>query len=171
MPARSGIPNEIHKKCIDAKDYSGCVNAQGTSRAEEKTTVNQDPFWYDEGSVKQMRVRGEYGRYLTFNGRTVFNAYDYGWSGGSVHGNAWSGGKSGSVSGFGSGFSIGGTARTGAFKYLLDCKEGTADRIGDADYAQEDTVGWFAVIKDPTAQAVYSKYCPRISELPQGGDL
>lgn len=171
LPANAGVPDEIHKRCIDAKDYTGCVGAQNSTSVIQKTTVDQDPFWYDENSIKQLRARGEYGRYLTFNGRTIFNAYDYEWGSGSATGSAWSGSNSASASVSGSGMSINATTRSGAFTYHLDCKEGTADRLGDAQYAQEDTAGWFKVMKDRTAQAVYSKYCSRISELPLGGDI
>ena len=171
LPAHAGVPEEIHKRCIDAKDYTGCVNAQNSTSGEKSATVTGDPFWFDVNSVKQLRARGEYGRYLTFNGRTVFNAYDYGWSSGTFSGNALSENNSTSISGVRSGLSVSGTTRTGAFTYHLDCKEGTADRLGDSAYAQEDTAGWFPVVKDPTAQAVYTKYCKSISELPLGGDI
>lgn len=164
--AQRHITPEIHKLCLDAKDYAGCIKARGLVDSQEMKSINQDPYWFDERSVKQLRVKGEYGRYIVFQGRTIFNAYDYGWGSASYYGSAW--GNSGTVSGtgFGSGFSVNGTVRSGAFTYHLDCVDGTADRLGDASYAQEDTAGWFPVIKDPTAQEVFSKYCPKINELP-----
>lgn len=167
----SDVPEAVHKRCLDAKDYTGCVNSQKSLGVDPKTTVNSDPFWYEEKSVKQLKVKGEYGRYLVFNGRTIFNAYDYGMSSGIFTGNAWSGSNQVNASGYGSGFTVSSNSRAGAFTYHLDCKDGTADRLGDAAYAQEDTAGWFPVIKDPTAQSVYAKYCPLITTLPFAEDI
>jgi hypothetical protein len=164
--ANAQVPPEIHKICVDAKDYQGCVNAQQSTKDIQKPTVNQDPYWFDESSVKRLRVNGKYGRYIVFRGRTIFNAYETEFGFGNFFGKAWNSNKSSQGSGFGSGYSISGTTRAGAFTYHLDCKEGTADRLGDASYAQEDTAGWFSVIKDPTAQAVFTKYCPVINDLP-----
>ena len=157
------VSPELHKKCIDAKDFQGCINAYSGGSSQQDGSVSADPFWYDAKSVKQLKVRGRYGRYLIFTGRTVYNSYDYSW--GSGFGNFW--GNGGSASGFGSGFGTSSSTRGGAFTYHLDCLEGTADRKKDAYYAQEDTAGWFEVSKDPTAMTVYEKYCPVINTLPK----
>lgn len=73
---------------------------------------------------------GGYGRYIVFQGRTIFNADDYGWGSGSFYGNALGSNGTVSGSGFGSGFSTTGTTRSGAFTYYLDCIDATADRVG-----------------------------------------
>ena len=64
-------------------------------------------------------------------------------------------------------FGVTSGVRADSFVYELDCIDGTADRKGDAEVAQEDTAGWFKVYKDPTAQLAYNRYCPIISTLPK----
>lgn len=169
LAVQAQVPQEVHARCIEAKDYEGCVNAQRSSRVNNQDLVSQDPYWYDEKSIRQLRVRGEYGRYLIFSGRTLFNAYEYSMINGMTSATAWSTGKSATGFGFTSSTAVGETMRSDAFTYHLDCRDATTDRIGDADYAQEDTAGWFPVVKDPTAQAVFSKYCPKILDLPIDG--
>ena len=39
-------------------------------RAETVAVSNPAPFSYEEETVKPLKIRGKYGRYLTFKGRT-----------------------------------------------------------------------------------------------------
>ena len=163
LPVQSAVDPEVHKLCKDAKDYQGCINAN--SKVQVKSSnINDDivqgPHWVDGSSVRQLKIRGKYGRYITFTGRTVFNAYNYSFNTGTAYGSSY--GKA-------TGNSFGQTTgvRADSFVYELDCQDGTTDRKGDAEYAQEDTAGWFKVYKDPTAQLAFNKYCPIISKLPK----
>ncbi len=96
-------------------------------------------YWIEEKSVHQLIVRGMSGRYITFIGRSQFEAYKHFLSEETI-------------------------TKAGRFVYQLDCRDATADRKGDVDNAVED--GWFDVFKDPVAQEAYEKYCPIITELP-----
>ena len=184
LPVQSAVDPEVHNLCKDAKDYQGCINAN--SKVQVKSSnINDDivqgPHWVDGSSVRQLKIRGKYGRYITFTGRTVFNAYNYSFNTGTAYGSGFGtqnymsptgqplGSSYGSSYGTATGNSFGQTTgvRADSFVYELDCQDGTTDRKGDAEYAQEDTAGWFKVYKDPTAQLAFNKYCPIISKLPK----
>ena len=184
LPVQSSVDRKVHKLCKDVKDYQGCINAN--SQGQKKTLnikedIAQGPHWVDGSSVRQLKIRGQYGRYITFTGRTVFNAYNYSFNTGTAYGTGFGtqnymsptgqplGSSYGTGYGTATGNSFGVTSgvRADSFVYELDCIDGTADRKGDAEVAQEDTAGWFKVYKDPTAQLAYNKYCPIISTLPK----
>ena len=143
----------------------------------EAGTVNvrrPSQYSYEDSTVRQLKIRGKYGRYITFVGRST---------------NSWHGtpgyynpGSEGSVSCYSYGYSttcnrVGYVApsytpgtRGGSsnrhYRYDLDCKDGTFDRKGD--HAQGiRKKGWMSVLEDPTALAVARKYCPIISSLPK----
>jgi len=53
------------------------------------------------------------------------------------------------------------------FRYQLDCRDRSFDRIGDTRVPGAVPKGWQPVENDPTAMAVAATWCPRIQELPQ----
>ena len=53
------------------------------------------------------------------------------------------------------------------FRYQLDCRDRSFNRIGDVRVPGAVPKGWQAVENDPTALAVAETWCPRIKELPQ----
>ena len=147
----------------------------GSAQAE---TVVVDPppsFTYEADTVRQLQVRNEWGRYITFTGisthaytgtngymtqgtpdRTVCNTTGYSTSCRTIRGI-----KPSFVAG-----RPGGTERK-AFIYELDCRDRTFDRKGDkAGGGFGQMKGWASVDKDPTALAVANKYCSIISTLP-----
>ena len=81
LPAFAEVDSKIHKLCIEAKDYAGCVRInleklkvnQLTRRSTDDVEVSNG-FTYRESTIKQLKVRGNYGRYLTFWGRSA-NSY------------------------------------------------------------------------------------------------
>ena len=152
----------------------------GSARAQ---TVVVDPppsFTYEADTVRQLLVRNEWGRYITFtgisthiykgsNGYTIpgtpprtscVNMYSsYGIS--SPQCITTPGTPAQFVPG-----KPGGTERK-SFTYELDCRDRTFDRKGDkAGGGFGQMKGWESVDQDPTALAVADKYCPIISTLP-----
>lgn len=141
--------------------------------AVAQTVVVPEPpkHTYEADTVRQLQVRGEWGRYLTFTGMTV---------------NSWKGTEASIIGGTpdktvctasGSCYTITGSkpqlipSKPGGtevklFTYELDCKDLTFDRKGDKASAGGGNHGWMTVEKDPTAQAVAAKYCPMIETLP-----
>ena len=137
-------------------------------------------------SVQQLKIRGEYGRYITFIGTTE-NSYsgktfsakpgyiDCEWGGsGSSSYNKNSGSGSWSTDGYCYGKEgtpervIPDGIEVRRFRYELDCVDGTFDRKGDkADYADNSRKGWMGVMKDPTAFMAAKNYCPFIENLPK----
>lgn len=222
LPSTAQINPDIHKMCIDAKDYKGCINANKTSatnnqeldtsecdrylattgpsylncikKIEGKSgnqiyksgTVNvQEPstYNYDAGSVSALEIRGSYGRYITFIGKTV-NQYDgtpgyynpgspgrqvcstYGSTYGTYgYGATTSCNTVGYVApSYSPGTSAGVHHRN--YRYELDCRDMTFDRKGDLARGMA-MKGWMHVRNDPTAQDVANRYCPIIDSLPR----
>lgn len=145
--------------------------------AQAQTVVVDPPpsFTYEADTVRQLQVRNEWGRYITFTGisthsyegtkgymtqgtpdrqvcnRTAYSNYCY----------TVPGIKPRFVAG-----QPGGTERK-SFTYELDCRDRTFDRKGDkAGGGFGQTKGWASVDQDPTALAVANKYCSIISTLP-----
>ena len=133
------------------------------------------PYSFYDNTILQIQVRGEYGRYLRFAGRTV-NRY-------SGTPGVYKPGSPGSINCTDYGTSItcnrtgyqapsytppkpGGIQRKG-FLYDLDCVDGTFDRKGDYLSSGGGMKGWMSVHQDPVAKEVYSKYCRIIDELPK----
>tara|TARA_B100000674_G_scaffold96798_1_gene69469 strand:+ start:542 stop:1687 length:1146 start_codon:yes stop_codon:yes gene_type:complete len=191
LEAKNDLQTNITKasrdECINAADYKGCMeyhSGPSTESGSEPGTVNvaqPDPYNYDPDSVMQLKIRGSYGRYLTFIGKTV-NTYT-GTSG------YMTPGSPGSVScttspGFGAYSSSYTTCRRSGYvaptyvpgtpggvqnrkyRYELDCQDMTFDRKGDYAGGVANK-GWMSVDNDPTAQAVANKYCSRIHSLPR----
>ena len=219
IPALAEVDAKTHKLCLEAKDYLGCIKAQGKKTNNEINTSacdkylgtfgstyidclksvgvqgfrNTNPqtsyepesddvevkhgFTYRKSTVKQLKVRGTYGRYLTFWGRSM-NAYQ-GTPGyynpgspGSVNCSTNSFGYTTTTSCNRTGYiapsyspgTQGGTQR-GWFEYELDCRDGTYNRKGDISQGIYKK-GWQDVYYDPTAKAVAARYCRRITSLP-----
>ena len=155
----------------------------GPIKAETVIVPEPPKYSYESWSVLQLKVRGEYGRYLSFIG-TSPNEYK-GTSG------YYDPGSPGSIScsSFGtyttttSCRNIGYRApsyvpgspsgiQKGKFRYELDCQDRTFDRKGDIS-AGAFKKGWMPVSSDPVAKAVAQKYCPIIDSLykePTKGD-
>lgn len=219
LPSAAQTDPELHKMCIDAKDYEGCIRANTLNRgknskassticdshkmtASEYTkcmdnkylpefrdsnslpsgTVNvQEPstYNYDAGSVNALEIRGSYGRYITFIGKTV-NQYDgtpgyynpgspgtqtcntYGTYG---YGATTSCNTVGYVA---PSYSPGTSADVHHrnYRYELDCRDMTFDRKGDLARGMA-MKGWMHVRNDPTAQDIANRYCPIIDSLPR----
>ena len=149
-----GIPNYI---------LAGTVNIDVPKEA---------PYSYEEYSILQLKVRGEYGRYLTFVG-TSKNEYQ-GTSGFYSAGNPGnfncttyntytSCNRTGYVAPTFIPPTSGGT-QTGKWRYELDCLDMTFNRKGDIARGVRRK-GWMSVDDDPTAKEVARKYCPIIHTL------
>ena len=117
----------------------------------------------------QLKIRGEYGRYITFEGRSD-NEYE------GTDGYYESNGKSYTECNEGecTTFWEPPTYREGTeggienriFASELDCIDKTFNRIGDKT-GTGGNKGWMNTTEDPVAKAVEKKYCPVISSLPK----
>ena len=168
--------------------YLNCLESSGAKfppfKQESLGTLTQDDveieygFTYRKSTIRQLKIRGSYGRYITFWGRSV---NDY--SGTPGYYNPGSPGSiSCSTNSFGSTATTycnrtgyiapsyspgtqGGTQKRW-FEYQLDCRDRTYNRKGDIS-AGAFKKGWQDVYYDKTARAVAQKYCPRINSLPR----
>ena len=145
-----------------------------------KTTGDHN---YKPSSVRQMKVRGSYGRYISFVGTTLNEyagkpaSYNPGMPGRKVCNTTYGFNKQtktttcqqvGYVAPSYTPGTPGGVERR-SFRYQLDCKDLTFDRKGD--FSGFGNKGWMGVDNDPTAQAVADRYCSAIDSLPkEGGD-
>jgi hypothetical protein len=125
-------------------------------------------FSYESETVKQLKIRGRYGRYITFKGRTD-NKYEG--TGGyyESEGKSYRECDNGECKTFWKppkyieGKEVGIENKT--FVYELDCKDKTFNRIGDRTGTGLKK-GWMETIEDPVADAVENKYCKVINSLP-----
>ena len=138
------------------------------ANAETIVVPTPERFSYESNTVKQLKIRGGYGRYLTFRGRTD-NEYE------GIDGYYESEGKSYTecqedncttfwepptyIEGEESGI------ENKTFVYELDCRDKTFNRIGDRTGTGMKK-GWMETLEDPVAMAVEKKYCPVIDSLP-----
>jgi hypothetical protein len=65
------IPSEVHKLCLEAKDYAGCVQAQlvGIPKDDGKRRWERDDgdvVVFDPLSVKAIMVNEKFGRYMEY---------------------------------------------------------------------------------------------------------
>ncbi len=179
---QAAVDPEAHKLCLKASDYKGCLEAQYENKSKKdyentNKTISvpvPSPHSFESWSVKQLKVRDRYGRYITFVGRTpnVFGGssgiYLPG-SPGTTSCNTIGSYTSCSTTGYIAPTSIPGQpggVQNKQFVYELDCQDMTFDRKGDLKNANGDKWGWLDVIQDPTARAVADKYCPIIHTLP-----
>ena len=136
--------------------------------AETITVSTPARFSYESDTIKQLKIRGGYGRYLTFRGRTD-NEYE---------------GTDGYYESEGQSYThcdkdncttfwepptyIEGTEggmENKNFVYELDCRDKTFNRLGDRTGTGLKK-GWMETIEDPVAIAVEKKYCNVINSLP-----
>ncbi len=135
--------------------------------AETIAVPNPARFSYESDTVKPLKIRGGFGRYLTFRGRTD-NTYEgtdgYYKSEGQSYTECEEGncktfwepptyieGKEGGI-------------ENKSFVYELDCRDKTFNRIGDRTGTGMKK-GWMETHEDPVAMAVEQKYCPVIDSL------
>jgi len=165
--------------CLKATDYKGCRDYHDERSPGQVVVDKPNDHEYRPESIQQQKVRGRYGRYLTFTGITL-NAYE-----GTPA--QWNPGQSGTkqcntVYGYNNksktttckqvGYvapsytpaTPGGVERR-SFRYQLDCDDMTFDRKGD--FSGFGNKGWLNVDDDPTAKAVADRYCPIIETLNQ----
>ena len=151
----------------------GALAAVASASASAQTVPVTPPptYSYEAHTVRQMEVRGQFGRYITFIGKTV-NTYEAT----SGHYNPGSPGYVSCVAGICRRIGYiaprytpgtpGGTQERN-FTYELDCVDMTFDRKGDRAGGIYNR-GWMPVGNDPTASEVARIYCPKISTLPGG---
>lgn len=128
------------------------------------------PYSYDAGSLRELHLNGSSGRYLGFTGHTVIewpatparlNPGTPGtlqcrqgqcWLQGAIPPTLTGGTPAGSMRSF--------------FRYELDCRDRSFNRIGDSRVQGAVIKGWQPVENDPTALAVADTWCPRLREAP-----
>jgi hypothetical protein len=176
------VPPEIHKLCLDAKDYQGCVNAQTSKPADPngKRRWERDSgevIVFDPLSVKALQVRGQWGRYIEY--RYTYRGYQQGSAGYSSPGVQMPSTATTSVYGNSAYTTITPGATVGAFsipgraggpisrswKVQADCLEFTADWEGDDQ-------GWrklrSAPLKEDSSKEaveILKEFCPKMTEL------
>ena len=169
--------------CLKARDYKGCKEYQSDQTVETTTgSVEVKPhsdYDYKPSSVRQMKVRGSYGRYISFVGTTLNEyagkpaSYNPGMPGRKVCNTTYGFNKQtktttcqqvGYVAPSYTPGTPGGVERR-SFRYQLDCKDLTFDRKGD--FSGFGNKGWMGVDNDPTAQAVADRYCSTTHNLPK----
>ena len=201
LPTSAQVDPKTHKLCLDARDYLGCVKAMEGSKIEEASTESVDSvenssrptvdqkktgglqqgeveveygFTYFPQSVRQLKIRERYGRYLFFIGRSQS---EYSASSGTFLPGSPGTTSCNTFGSYTSCIPIGGVApsyipgqpggvQKRQYIYHLDCKDLTFDRKGDLSNAGGRKHGWMDVYYDPTARAVASEYCRIISTLP-----
>lgn len=127
------------------------------------------PYSYESTSLRRLSLRGTRWRYIGFTGHTTiqlpakpasFNAGKPGnircdhlgcWRDGYEEPSFVSGEPERFIRRF--------------FDYQLDCKDKTFNRIGDAHLPGNFYKGWQSINSDPTALAVATKWCPKITEI------
>ncbi len=140
------------------------------SNNQEIKVKAPNSYSFEKDSVRQLKIRGKYGRYITFKGRTI-NSYK-GTSGFTI------GGGMANTNCFGSSCTTyytpptqvpgsSGGIQHKTFVYELDCIDLTFNRIGDRLNGMGDMKGWMSVNQDPVASKVARKYCRRINRLPK----
>ncbi len=176
------VPPEIHKACLDAKDYQGCVNAQTPKPVDpnSKRRWERDSgevIVFDPLSVRAIQVRGQWGRYIEY--RYTYRGYQQGAPGYSSPGVQMPSTATTSLYGNTAYTTITPGATVGAFsipgraggpvsrnwKVQADCEEFTADWEGDNQ-------GWRklrsqSLKKDSSKEAfeILEEFCPRMAEL------
>ena len=142
--------------------------AAASSSAQTVPVTPPPTYSYEAHTVRQLEVRGHFGRYITFIGKTVNN-----YEGTSGHYRPGSPGYTSCVGGVCRRIGYiaprytpgtpGGTQER-SFTYELDCVDMTFDRKGDKAGGIYNR-GWMPVATDPTAAEVARIYCPQISSL------
>lgn len=139
------------------------ARSSGELHAQTIEVIPPPAYSYELHTVKQQKVRGGYGRYITFIGTTIHT-----WPGspgrpGDIQCSEKKGQITCSLVGYVAPVPAGSVNRS--YVYELDCKDLTFDRKGDR--TPSGTEGWLNVDDDPTASAVAKKFCPTIQDLPK----
>ena len=129
------------------------------------------PYSYDAGSLQQLQLNSSVGRYIGFTGHTVIEwpATPARLSPGHPgtlqcrQGSCW---LQGTIAPTLTGGTPAGSMRS-FFRYQLDCRDRSFNRIGDTRVPGAVPKGWQPVENDPTALAVANAWCPRLQALPQ----
>ena len=161
-------------KCLLIVPFIFAFYPISTVNAERIRVDQPDTYSYKDDSVSNLRIRGSYGRYLIFIGRTLnqyqgtrgyYNPGSPGTVNCSSFGYTTSCYRSGYVAPSYTPATPGGIQNRD-YLYELDCRDLTFDRKGDyaGGYANK---GWMSVNNDPVAETVANKYCPIISKLPK----
>ena len=174
--------------CLKAKDFEGCIKtlggssmppnedvapipSQSTGNTQDQDSGNKvrvappDPYFYEKDSVAQLLVRGSYGRYITFIGKTNNSYAGTAGSPGTLNCTTTNGFTSCNRTGYIAAQSGGVQSRR--FRYELDCQDRTYNIKGDLRSASGWTRGWMSVETDAVADQVASDYCHRVSTLPK----
>lgn len=154
-----------------AQAAEGVPTHQGGAPSGTVVVPVPTPYSYDAGSLQQLQLNGSVGRYIGFTGHTVIE-----WAAtparlnpghpGTLqcrHGTCW---LQGTIAPTLIGGTPAGSMRS-FFRYQLDCRDRSFNRIGDTRVPGAVPKGWQPVENDPTALAVADAWCPRIQELPQ----
>ena len=160
-------PNTSNK---NQKKLNNKVKVDTSTNDGEIIVKSLPDYSFKKNTVRQLKIRGKYGRYLTFVGRTKvsYKGTDSYTIGGGV-GNTVCYGSTCStyytppttIPG-----SSGGIQHKN-FVYELDCIDLTFNRIGDKHTAGGGSYGWMSVDRDPVAKEVSKTYCPKIYSLPK----
>ena len=179
-PVKANIDREVAEMCMKAVDFKGCIETMSgqTNKKRNSTYENNREIEvkappehsFEQDSVLQLKIRGRYGRYITFKGRTKVpykgtDSYTIG--GGVANTNCYG---SSCTTYYTPPTTISGTAggiQHRTFVYELDCIDLTFNRIGDKHTAGGGSWGWLPVNRDPVADEVSRRYCPIINTLPK----
>ena len=79
-PVKANIDREVAEMCMKAVDFKGCIETMSgqTNKKSNSTYENNQEIEvkappehsFEQDSVLQLKIRGRYGRYITFKGRT-----------------------------------------------------------------------------------------------------
>ena len=148
--------------------FSSLIISLSTPVFAGEVEVKAPPqYSYDDETINNFRVRGKYGRYLIFIGRSK-NKYrsssDPG-SPGSIDCTTYGYSTSCTTSGYRPPKYSSGGVQHRQFIYQLDCLDLTFNREGDKSSASGSLKGWMPISNDPVAETVANKYCPKIDSL------
>ena len=113
--------------------------------------ANPDLNYYEDTSIMQLRSGGQYGRYITFAGKTKNNYY--------IKENYLVPSMTGGVNN-----------RTHVeYIYAIDCSNQTFNRTKTmfSVHQWRGRESWMPIVKDPIANEVSNKYCRKITLLPR----
>ena len=110
-----------------------------------------DSNYYEETSIMQLRSRGQYGRYITFAGKTKSNSY--------VKENYLVPSMSGGVK----------NRKYVEYIYAIDCSNQTFNRTKTmfSVHKWRGRESWMSIVGDPIANEVSNKYCRKRALLPK----
>lgn len=181
--ARKEIPPEIHKLCLDAKDYAGCVQAQilGAPKDDGKRRWERDDgdtVVFDPLSVKAIKINGKHGRYLEY--RYVLRGVQAGTDGFSSPGVQMPSIATTNIVGSTAfttitpGATVGavsipgrpGGAFSSSWRVEVDCLDYTANWDGDSEsWRKLRTVNEEDKASSKEARKIMDEFCPQMEKL------